>query len=78
MYKLASTPLHDHVYRITGSPSSAMFEECVAPLIDENIDIIERSDLVKYNEKIRTKHNMKSGGCRAGQWSRLLQWHVLN
>ena len=24
----------DHVYGSTGSPSSAMFEECVAPLVD--------------------------------------------
>ncbi|KAJ7966586.1 Kinesin-like protein [Quillaja saponaria] len=24
----------DHVYGITGSPSSAMFEECIAPLVD--------------------------------------------
>lgn len=24
----------DHVYGSTGSPSSAMFDECVAPLVD--------------------------------------------
>lgn len=24
----------DHVYGSTGSPSSAMFEECIAPLVD--------------------------------------------
>ena len=34
-YKLVLIRLHfDHVYGSTGSPSSAIFEECVAPLVD--------------------------------------------
>ncbi|KAJ0989488.1 hypothetical protein J5N97_007844 [Dioscorea zingiberensis] len=61
----------DHVYGSTGSPSSAMFEECVAPLVDGLFQGYNATVLA-YGQTGSGKTYTMGTGCRDGSQSGLI------